>query len=104
MAEINIKINGTQYPCRLTMGALLAFKRQTGQDISSFKEEVDIEKMLILLGCCIESACRADGLALPEGFCPDTLADHINLADAYSFWTQGDSEGNLQSQAPKTRT
>lgn len=103
MAEIKININGTYYPCRLTMGALLAYKRQTGQDIGEL-EASNIENVLILLGCCLESTCRADGKQLPEGFTADKLADYINLEDAYSLWAKGGDEGNLQSQAPKTQT
>ena len=33
-ATITISIDGKEYPCRPTMGAMLRFKEQTGKDIS----------------------------------------------------------------------
>lgn len=102
MAEIQININGTKYPCRLTMGALLAYKRKTGYDFGTEQpagetpKVVDIENLLLLLGCCLESTCRADGRTLPEGFSADNLGDYINMDEAQNLWSQ--TEGNLQSQ------
>lgn len=96
MAEIQIKINGTSYPCRLTMGALLAYKRKTGQDFGAKTEGesnvMDIENLLLLLGYCLESTCRADSKKLPEGFSAENLGDYINMEDAQKLWSK--SEGN----------
>lgn len=98
MAEIQIKINGQDYPCRLTMGALLAYKRKTGHDFGTEADASDtsnmanIENLLLLLGCCLESACRADGKKLPEGFKAENLGDYINMADAQKLWSK--HEGN----------
>lgn len=98
MAQITIKINGENYPCRLTMGALLAYKRKTGQDVGNLNAD-DIESILLLLGCCLESTCRAEGKQLPEGFNADVLADFINMEDAAELWAKGVAEGNTESQA-----
>lgn len=56
-----IKIQGKEYPCRQTMGALLRYKRETGQDISKL-EGSDVSGMVVFLWCCVVSACKADGV------------------------------------------
>ena len=56
-----IRINGKEYPVRMTMGALLRFKRNTGKDVGDIKKD-DIADMIILLWCCVASACKADGV------------------------------------------
>ena len=57
----NIKIRGKEYPCRQTMGAILRYKRKTGQDISTL-DPSDTSGMVILLWCCVTSASKADGV------------------------------------------
>lgn len=56
-----IKINGNEYPCRVTMGAMLRFKRETGRDVSTMNAE-DVSDMIVFIWCCIVSACKADGV------------------------------------------
>ena len=34
MAKIEVTINGTAYPCRPTMGAMLRFKKETGKEVT----------------------------------------------------------------------
>ena len=70
----SINICGTDYPCRITMGAMRRFKARTGVDIS----EVGNDTLLFIdwLWCCIDSACRADRrpFDIPD---PDALADKL---------------------------
>lgn len=62
MKEITkITINGNEYPCRITMGAMLRFKRETGRDVSQMADD-DVADMVTFLWCCIASACHADGV------------------------------------------
>ena len=56
-----IKIQGKEYPCRQTMGALLRYKRETGEDVSRL-EGSDVSGMVVFLWCCVASACKADGV------------------------------------------
>ena len=56
-----ITINGKVYPCRVTMGAMLRFKRETGRDVSQMAAD-DVADMVTFLWCCIASACHADGV------------------------------------------
>ena len=56
-----ISINGKPYPCRVTMGAMLRFKRETGRDVNQISQD-DVSDLVIFLWCCIASASKADGV------------------------------------------
>ncbi len=98
--EVTIEIRGKQYPCRMTMGAMLDFKRKTGMDVSELgnmeaSSEERLELMMTLIWCCINSACRCDGIAFDIPL--DTFADHISPEDfaaGVASMTQGETEGN----------
>ena len=46
---------------RMTMGAMLRFKRETDRDVSEIGTDVSL--MVTFLFCCVASACNADGVA-----------------------------------------
>lgn len=76
-----IQINGKSYPARITMGALLRFKRETGKDVSEVKS-TDVSDMVILLWCCVASACKADGVEFGlslEAFADSLDPEHLKL-------------------------
>lgn len=75
-----ITINGTAYPFRLTIGAMVDYKRMTGEDFSQFRGD-DMEKLGIIIYCAIRSACRADGVPFPQ-LNGDELLDHIDMQQA----------------------
>ena len=56
-----IRLNGKDYPCRVTMGAMLRFKSETGRDVSRM-DSGDAADLTTFLWCCIVSACKADGV------------------------------------------
>ena len=60
MKKFLIEVGGKEVPCRLTMGAMLQFKRETGRDVSQM-DQSDLEDLLMLMWCCIACACRAEG-------------------------------------------
>lgn len=72
-----IQINGKEYPVRMTMGALLRFKRETGKDVSEVKS-TDVADMVILMWCCVASACKADGVDFSLSL--DEFADSLDPA------------------------
>ncbi len=83
-----VKINGEDYPFRLTIGAMVAYKRDTGEDFSKFNGE-DMEKMLHIIFYGIKSACKADNIEFPYQS-PDEIADYIDMEQIGSlFETQG---------------
>jgi hypothetical protein len=57
-----IKIAGAEYPCRVTMGAIIELKSETGKEVSELRSESPSD-VLTFLWCCIRSACRVDGIA-----------------------------------------
>ena len=79
-----IKLNGKEYPVRMTMGALLRFKRETGKDVSEVKAN-DVADMVILMWCCVASACKADGIEFPL-----SLEEFADSLDPSSLQLLGD--------------
>lgn len=79
-----ITLNGKQYPVRLTMGAMLRFKRATGKEVQEIGE--DLEQVITFMHCCIASACKADGI--PFDLSVDELADHLSASDVTTFTQQ----------------
>lgn len=75
-----ITVYGCEYPVRMTMGAMLRFKRQTGTDVSQMGTDVSL--MIVFLFCCVASACNADGVEFAldidkfaDGLAPGVLED-----------------------------
>lgn len=67
MMKTLIKVGGRELPCRLTMGAMLLYRQNTGEDVSQLTD-TDVEKMLWLMWCCTKSACHADGVEFQMDF------------------------------------
>ena len=70
MATVEVRINGRVYPCRMTMGAMLRYRRLTGKEVSEM-EGGSVSELATLLYCCTASACgeRArDAALLLHGF------------------------------------
>lgn len=73
---------------RITMGAMLRFKRQTGKDVSDMGTDVSL--MIIFLFCSVASACNADGIDFTLDI--DRFADglEMNLLNDFAETMQGD--------------
>ena len=91
MDGIEVRIGEASYPCRMTMGAMLRFKRITGHEVSEMPEG-SVSEMAVLLYCCTASASNADGVRF-EMDC-DTFCDRIDpeTMEAMSAAVQGDAE------------
>lgn len=59
--NMRLTIGGREYPCRVTMGAMLRFKRATGKELGAM-DPTDPEELITFLWCCVVSACSADGI------------------------------------------
>ena len=70
-----IAIDNKEYPCRVTMGAMLRFKRETGRDVSGMGDG-DVADLLTFLWCCVASACAADGVTFALSL--EDFADRID--------------------------
>lgn len=70
-----------EYPSRVTMGAMIDFKRETGKDVNEI--DTDVEQLTMFMYCCVRSACRADKVDFQLTF--EQFADGINLEDFTAF-------------------
>lgn len=56
---VKVTINGVDFPCRPTMGAMLRFKKETGKEVTEI-ENNSFSDLCTYLYCCVASACAAD--------------------------------------------
>ncbi len=77
-----IKIAGKDYPCRMTMGAMLRFKEKTGREVTEMNNN-GLSDMITLLWCCVDSACRR--LNHPFDLSLMEMADNIDQDD-FATW------------------
>lgn len=75
MKTKTVTVDGRELPCRLTMGAMLRYKRETGQDVSELNGK-DLAAIGALIWCCVKSACAADGIEMELGM--DDFLDRID--------------------------
>lgn len=74
--------DGKEYPARMTMGAMLLFKRETGKEVT---ESSSVSDMVTLIWSCCKSACNADGVEF--NFDCQSFADRLN-PDAVNTFTE----------------
>lgn len=98
MKQLTIKIGDQQLPCRLSMGAMLLFKRTTGKDVSEMSGN-DMEELLILLWCCVVCACKADGIGFDTDF--DTFVCQISPSDLAEWSASLSSDDESKKKAPQ---
>nr|DAH59334.1 MAG TPA: tail tube protein [Caudoviricetes sp.] len=90
MNKVMIKVGDKEFPCRLTMGAMLQFKRTVGKDVSQIDWK-DVEELLMLMWCCVSSASRADNIEFPFDF--PMFCDLVSPADI-AKWNSTIAEAN----------
>lgn len=94
----SIAINGTTYPFRLTIGAMIAYRRDTGEDFTHF-DGSDITK----LGCILYHGARCATLAEGREFpfkTEEEFLSHIDMDDAARLLSQGDKPSDTEGGAP----
>lgn len=92
-----ITVYGKEYPMRMTMGAMLRFKRETDRDVSEIGTDVSL--MVIFLFCCVASACNADGVAFDLDI--DKFADGLGM-DMLNEFAESMQEDVDESKKKKT--
>lgn len=97
-----INVGGRQLPFRVTMGAMLRFKQQTGHDVRELRGE-DISDAVTFLWCCVVSASKADGITdIPS---LEEFADLLEPADMEAFYgTMTMSAGEVKKTTPPAGT
>jgi len=82
MAKIKITASdGKVYPCRMTNGAMLRFKHETGRDVSAM--DGGMADDIILIWCCVASACVADGIEF--NYSCEEFSDRVDIEELQSF-------------------
>ena len=95
-----IRIGDQLYPAYQTMGAMLAFKQETGKEVTEIPA-TDISSMMVYLFCVVRSACRREKVEFPF---TDTqlLGDGITLED-FKGWAdslKGEDNEEPANEAP----
>lgn len=83
--KVEIIINNVAYPSRMTMGAMLRFKQQTGKEITELDAN-NFSDLCTLLYCCVASASAADGLQFNMSLME--FADALNPEDLTAWSAQ----------------
>lgn len=76
-----VEIYGQKYPMRMTMGAMLRFKRMTGKDVEEIGNDVTL--LVTFMYCCVASACNADGKEFDMDL--EKFADGMSVEDMNGF-------------------
>lgn len=84
-----ISIKGVSYPCRITMGAMLRFKRTTGKDVTDLDEK-NLADLVAFVWSCTSSACSADGVNFDLSV--DQFADCLEPQGLQSFTNYMDTQ------------
>lgn len=97
MKKIEIRIDGKEYPCRQTMGAMLRFKQETGKEVTEIGG--NLSDICAYLFCCVASACKKDNVSFDMSLMD--FADSIT-PDDLNQWTEvvnGTTEQSPESEA-----
>lgn len=97
MKKTKIKVGDKEYPCRVTMGAMVRFKNESGKDVSKL-EKANISELVLFVYCCVKSACNADKVAFDYDF--ESFADLMEPDAANSFY---EDMGGEEKKRPTKR-
>ena len=97
MAQLLVIVDGKEYPCRPTMGAMLRFKRETGREVTDINGS--LEDLTTYLWCCVCSASRREGKEF--GMSLMDFADHMDPEDLQQ-WARLTSKENTPGAADAT--
>ena len=99
MKKTKIKVGDKEFPCRVTMGAMVRFKNESGKDVSKL-EKANISELVLFVYCCVKSACNADKVAFDYDF--ESFADLMEPDAANSFYEDmGGEEKKTTNRAEK---
>lgn len=72
--------DGKEYPCRVTLGAMRRFKRETGIEADQIKSPSELGAFI---WCCCLSAANADGVEFDVSL--DDFCDRLDMSQASMF-------------------
>ncbi len=91
---------GAAYPARITMGALRAFRRETGNDFLKLQSDLSGEDLAVILWASIRSQCRAEGKEFDVSL--DDFLDHVT-PDEVSDWYVGTGQAEPVEESSKKK-
>ena len=94
-----IKLQDKEYPVRLTIGAMVQYKHETGEDFSQFKGD-DMEKLGCIIFHAARSASKADGVPFPFNS-PEEILDYIDMSVAAELLDFGGKSGDSEDDGKK---
>ena len=97
MKKTKIKVGDKEFPCRVTMGAMVRFKNESGKDVSKL-EKTNISELVLFVYCCVKSACNADKVEFDYDF--ESFADLMEPDAANSFY---EDMGGEEKKRPTKR-
>lgn len=97
--KATITIDGKQYPCAHTMGAMIRFKEETGREVTGIQPDA-VSDLAVYLWCCVVSACRREGVEFKYQLMD--FADRIALEDL-SRWAAAISAENGSDGADQAK-
>lgn len=97
MKKTKIKVGDKEFPCRVTMGAMVRFKNESGKDVSKL-EKTNISELVLFVYCCVKSACNADRVEFDYDF--QSFADLMEPDAANSFY---EDMGGEEKKRPTRR-
>lgn len=98
MKKKSIAINGVVYPFRLTIGAMMAYRHETGEDFTQF-DGSDITK----LGCILYHGARCATLAEGREFPfadSEAFLSHLDMDDAARLLGMDNKKTDEEGGAP----
>ena len=95
-----LTIGGKEYPCRMTMGAMVEFKNETGMEVTDI-EKGGMSAYVTFIWCCVRSACRADAIAFDLSIIE--MADLMDLGDFARLQSELFALQPVQGQEQKKR-
>ncbi len=82
MKKLYIEINGQQWPCRPTCGAMLRFHEETGREITEINGNSATD-ICTYIWCCVKSASDVEGK--PFDMSLMEFADRIDQSDLITW-------------------
>ena len=72
-----IIINGTAYPCRLTVGVLKRYKDQTGKELDEVKDIFSVSELLYM---ALQATCKREHVPFPYDS-TEELMDDLDVSE-----------------------
>lgn len=83
---------GKKYPARITMGAHLIYREQTGEDFTkaATRGAVGGIEVATLMWASVRAACRADGVEFTASF--EEFCDHVTPDEASEWYARAEEQ------------